>query len=284
VYTAYNVASFNVANRTIANAINNYQIPAGGVFYGGAHAMAITGVRTDVEPVANAPYTILGFYVDDPWNGYAIARNLPANQRGLRKHQLVSNVPRGALPSRWAQKFNPSPGEPGEGAYAAGIGYKFVVEPQGPEPLDDGVFPSDPPPVPQLPTDLNATDALVLAQALLASDAYLSSKYGLSGGGFDSAGMALLNPAGENDWFIPYKRGTDYTGVFLLSADYGILEEASWDEAGDLSSDLNDLLQQYQGIEDGYHPDDNPVNIPEPASYVLALAIVFAFGHGRRRR
>jgi len=32
---------------TIANAIGDFGVPAGGVFYGGQHAMAITGVRTD---------------------------------------------------------------------------------------------------------------------------------------------------------------------------------------------------------------------------------------------
>jgi hypothetical protein len=75
-FTAYNIGSFNAANRTIANAIKDYQVPAGGVFYGGAHAMAVTGVRTNVAPVRNQPYSIQGFFVDDPWNGYAIARNL----------------------------------------------------------------------------------------------------------------------------------------------------------------------------------------------------------------
>src|SRR5690242_13377352 len=37
-FTAYNVASRAAANRTIANAIADYQVPAGGVFYNGAHA------------------------------------------------------------------------------------------------------------------------------------------------------------------------------------------------------------------------------------------------------
>src|SRR4051812_11344001 len=61
----------------------------------------------------------------------------------------------------------------------------------------------------------------------------------------------------------PYQRGGVYTGAFLFSAHYGILEEASWDELGDSPTSLANLLQEYQGIEDGFHPDDNPVNIPE---------------------
>ena len=273
-YAAYNIASFNVANRAIANAIFNYQVPAGGVFYGGAHAMAITGVRTDVAPATNQPYTIQGFFVDDPWFGYATNRGLPANQRGLSRHSLISNVPQGAFPSRWARIFNPSPGEPGEGAYAQGVGYKFVVEPLGPELPDDGSNFSDPLPALTLPTDLDANAAYLLAQSLLASDSDLNSKYGLSGGGFDSSAMSLLEPSGENDWFIPYLRGGSYTGAFLLSAEYGILESASWDEAGELSSSLSDLLGQYQGIEAGFHPNDNPIDGQVPEASGLALAAI----------
>src|SRR5262249_50459065 len=94
-YTAYNLGSLNAANRTIANAIFDYEVPAGGVFYGGAHAMAVTGVQTNVAPARNLPYDIDAFYVDDPWNGYAIARGLPAAQRGLPMHSLISNKPEG---------------------------------------------------------------------------------------------------------------------------------------------------------------------------------------------
>jgi hypothetical protein len=281
-FTAYNIGSFNASNRTIANAIADYQVPAGGVFYGGAHAMAVTGVRTDVQPVRNQPYNILGFFVDDPWNGYAINRGLPANQRGLRRHDFVSNVPELGVPSRWSQMFTPSGGEPGEGAYASGAGFKFVVEPQGPEPLDDGLFGSDPLPAPPLAADLNATDALALAQVLLQSDSDLSSKYGLSGGGFDGSGMSLIDPAGENDWLVPYLHGGSNTGAFLISAHYGILEEASWDEAGELSSSLADLLGEYQGVEAGFHPDDNPVNVPEASTLTLAAIGTLLFGLKRR--
>ncbi len=281
-FTAYNLASRNAANRTIANAIKDYQVPAGGVFYGGAHAMAVSGVRTDVQPARNQPYNIQGFFVEDPWNGYAINRGLPANQRGLPQHSLISNVPEGVLPSRWSQIFSASPGEPGEGAYASGTGFKFVVEPLGPELPDDGTFPGDPLPVLPLLNDLNAADALARANQLLQSDPDLSTKYGLSNGAFDGNNMSLLDPSGENDWLIPYQRGGSYTGSFLLSAHYGILEEANWNEAGDLTFNLPDLAQEYLGIETGYHPNDNPVDIPEASS--LALAAIGAVLSGLRRR
>jgi hypothetical protein len=181
--------------------------------------------------------------------------------------------------------FSPSPGEPGEGAYAQGLGFKFVVEPLGPELPDDGSNFSDPLPALALPTDLNSTDAYLLAQSLLSTDPDLSSKYGLSSGGFDSSGMSLIDPSGENDWFIPYLRSGSYTGAFLLSAHYGILEEATWDEAGDLSSDLSDLLGQYQGIESGYYPNDNPVDgsVPEASCLTLAAIGTVLFGLKRRR-
>lgn len=283
-YTAYNVASFNVANRTIANAIADYGVPAGGVFYNGAHAMAVTGVRTDVQPVRNQPYNILGFFVDDPWYGYAVNRGLPANQRGLDPHDFVSNVPEGNLPSRWARIFTPSPGEIGEGAYASGAGFKFVVEPQGPEALDDGTFGSSMLPVPPLLTDLDGPGALSAANSLLASDADLSSKYGLSGGMFDGSHLSLLDPLGEDDWLVPYEKSGAYTGAFLISAHYGILEEASWIDAGDSSFNLTDLLGEYQGIEEGFHPNDNPTNAPEPATCVLVAIGMLTFNASYRRR
>jgi hypothetical protein len=164
------------------------------------------------------------------------------------------------------------------------VGYKFVVEPLGPELPDDGTFESTPLPAPPLPVDLNATTALALAQTTLATDSDLSTEYGLSGGAFDAANMQLMNPSGEDDWFIPYERGGVYTGVFMLSAHFGILEEAGWDELGDTPTSLADLVQEYQGIEDGFHPDDNPVDVPEASTLALAAIGSVIVGGKRRRR
>jgi PEP-CTERM motif len=282
-FAAYNLPTLNAASRTIANALGDYEVPAGGVFYGGQHAMAVTGVKTDVKPGKNvAAYEIEGFYVDDPWHGYAVAKHLPADQLGLKQRYVTNKPEKNVALTRWQDIFTASAGEPGEGAYASGVGYKFVVEPQGPELPDDGSFDSQPLEALPLLTDLDATGALALAQTTLAADLELSSKYGLSGGGFDGNHMTLIDPATENDWFIPYLRGGVYTGAFLFSAHYGILEEASWDDLGDLPTSLADLEQEYQGIEDGIHPNDNPV--PEASTLALVGIGWVVAGAKRRRR
>src|SRR5262249_28012688 len=91
-----------------------------------------------------------------------------------------------------------------------------------------------------------------------------------SGGAFDGSSMSLLDPSGENDWFVPYERGGIYTGAFLLDAHYGVLEEASWDDALEPTTSLADLLGEYQGLDGGFHPNDNPVNLPEASALALA--------------
>lgn len=270
VFAAYNVLDHNVAQRTIANAILNYEVPAGGVFYGGQHAMAISGVQTDVAPGRNQPYTIKGFFVEDPWYEYAVRRGDPWGERGLPRHTFMSNEWGVGGVSWWDRIFTLSPGEPGEGNYAGGVGYKFVVEPQGPEPLDDGLFSSDPDPVPLLPSELTATEALALADQFLV-DTGLSDKYGLSSGAFDAANLTLLDPAGESDWLAPYMRGGEYSGVLLIDSKFGILEMASWNDAGEEAFVLEELVAQFEGILAGWNPNDNPINVPIPEPSGLAL-------------
>lgn len=282
-YTAYNVLNRNVANRTIANAIASYQIPAGGVFYSGRHAMAISGVQTDVAPARNQPYKILGFYVNDPWYGYAKARKKPGDPQGLPANALLSTVLKTGQPSTWEKFFDVSPGEPGEGAYAAGPGFKFVVEPQGPEPLDDGLFSSDTTPVPLLANPLTSVEAVTLAEQLLADNAGLSGKYGLSGGAFDGSNVSFIDSGGTSDWLVPYLRGGEVTGSFLINSLYGILEIANWTEAGEDAYDLPELVMQFQQINGGIVPFDNPVNLPEASTLSMTLIAALML-HARRRR
>src|SRR5439155_1115811 len=83
--------------------------------------------------IYNLLHDITGFYVNDPWTGYAKARNLPNNMEGLGVRAWVKygwsrspvapivNVPGVGLvqarPNEWFRYFNPAPGFPGEGAY-----------------------------------------------------------------------------------------------------------------------------------------------------------------------
>ncbi len=146
-YTGFNVASGAFASRTIANAIKDYDVPAQVTIGNGAHSIAVTGVTGIGVAARNTNYTITGFYVNDPWTGYAISQGLPAAQRGLGEHTWVRygfrntngpaqiNVPGiglvNAAPNTWFRYFNPAPPQPGEGAYLSGVGYKFVVERSG---------------------------------------------------------------------------------------------------------------------------------------------------------
>jgi hypothetical protein len=284
VYAAYNVPTRNVANRTIANAIITYQVPAGGVFYAGAHAMAISGVQTDVAPVKNQPYKILGFYVHDPWYGYARKRGLPEEKWGLPENTFLSTVLKDGQDSRWEGIFNSSPGEPLEGAYAEGPGFKFVVEPEGPELLDDGSNSSDTAPVPMLANPLTSIQALTLAQQLLTDSEGLSSKYGLSGGGFDGNNVTFIGTGGTSDWLVPYLRAGDYTGAFLINSKYGILEAANWLDVGDVVYGLSSLVKQYEGINGGFFPNDNPTNLPEAGTLTMIAIAALLVSVRRRRR
>src|SRR5207248_275393 len=97
-----------------------------------------------------------------------------------------------AYTDEWFKQFNPAPGQPGEGAYMSGTGYKFVVEPLGPESLDDGnggIYSSLPAPAPFLlnPIDTPA-EALAQAQAQLGLSGFLTDEAGLTGGNFDMSG------------------------------------------------------------------------------------------------
>jgi hypothetical protein len=50
------------------------------------------------------------------------------------------------------------------------------------------------------------------------------------------------------------------------------------------TTSLADLLGEYQGIEAGYHPDDNPVNVPETSALAIAAIATVLIGPKRRQR
>ena len=64
-----------MASATIADALVKLHVPAVVAVQNGGHAISVYGVQTDVAPVANQDYTITGFFVHDPWTGWAVSQN-----------------------------------------------------------------------------------------------------------------------------------------------------------------------------------------------------------------
>jgi hypothetical protein len=281
-YVAYNVPPTipwgDWASRTIANALHDYGVAAEVTIGRGAHAITVVGYTTIGTPARNQPYKITGFYVDDPWTGYAKARNLPNNLEGLGVHAWVKygwsrspvapvvNVPGVGLvqarPAEWFRYFNPAPGFAGEGASMSGTGFKFVVEPQGPEALDDGnggLLDSVPPLAPLLPAPLDAAGAVAAAQAAVTTGD-LQGEDGLTGGAFDPANVTLMDPADERDWLVPYEIGGQYTGAVLVDSYTGEIEQAMWVDQGEAVSSftLAEIQTMYTDIYSDLLPDGNP--------------------------
>ena len=296
-YTAFNVpptaAWATFASRTIANAITSFDVPAQVTVGSGAHSIAVTGVTSIGVPVNNTNYTITGFYVSDPWTGYWVSRGRPAGvPPGLGIHQWIRYgyminpvatpilIPGVGMVTaklgKWFTHFNPAPGFPGEGAYMSGPGYKFVVEPLGPEPIDDGnggLYSSLPPPSPMLPGPIStAADALSYATSGLAAAGFLNDESGLQGGSFDLSGIAYL-PAPDGfggDWVVPYDQaGGDASGAVLVNSLTGEIDAAMWTE--DTAHHLSDaeVGTMFSMLNDGNYPDDNPVN-DEPTATLVA--------------
>ena len=298
-YTAYNVpptlAWGDWASRTVANAIHDFDVGAQVTIGSGAHAIAVTGYTTNGTPGLNQPYDITGFYVNDPWTGYAKSQNL-LNNLGLGVHSWVKygwtlnpvapqvNIPGvglvNAAPGEWFRNFNPAPGQPGEGFYMSGTGFKFVVEPLGPAPLDDGnggLLNSIPDLVPLLPAQLDAAGALSAATIEITSG-NLQNLYGLSDGSFDTANIQLMDPDYEADWLVPYMRDGAYTGAVLVSSYTGEIEQATWIDAvsGVDPFTLDEITQMYEDIFDGIIPNGNPVFVPEPGTMTLMCLVLTA--------
>jgi hypothetical protein len=159
-----------------------------------------------------------------------------------------------------------------------------VVEPLGPEALDDGnggTLDSVPPLAPLLPVQLNEAGALALAtSAVTVGD--LQNLYGLSGGAFDAANILMMDPLDEADWFVPYVRAGEYTGAVLVSSYTGEIQQASWLEAtDDVDFSLPELTQMYQNIYADILPSGNPTFVPEPGTLALVLLALPVI---RRRR
>lgn len=313
-YTAYNLAptfaSGAYASRTMANAMKDYDVPAQATVGSGAHSIAVVGVSTIGTPGQNQAYTITGFFVNDPWTGYVInelASNRPAPGGGfglgihgwLRYgYQADPNAPLTfipgvgnvrARPDQWFRNFNPAGGQAGEGAYMSGVGYKFVVEPQGPEALDtggiDGTLLGFDGADPLLPSPIaTPQDALARAISELGVETDLSDEPGLTGGGFDLSGIQFLPEADGygGEWVVPYDQSSGMaSGAVLIDALTGLIDEANWaDNASQYFTD-DQIDAMYLDLSLGILPSDNPV--PEPGNAILAApGIMLAMRRWRR--
>jgi hypothetical protein len=256
-------------------------------------------------------YTLYYVEVSDPWTGYA--RSQPGSAGGtvgwgentwLRYgYDVLGNgqglawiAPNGgtiqnARPGIWFNCFNVS--VPQQSYGFNGYGYKFTVEPQGPESLDtgdpaiDGSLPSPPP---LLNTQItSAANALTYANSdafsgnssfssTLASD--LNANGG--GGGFDpNAGdttlLQLPGEQGDGDWLVPYDGGggtNDVQGALLIDQDTGVVDEATWITPQDnlpFGISLSELDAMMNDEVSGNEPTDNPVPQPEPGTMCLLI-------------
>lgn len=345
VYSGYNAAPTSLggaaATRTIVNCIADYQVPAQIVVGGGAHSMIANGAITSGQPGApggpangTGTYTLYYVQVSDPWTGYAISQ--PASNNGtmgwgentlLRYGYDVVNtggiqwqLPNGttvnnARPGLWWYCFNVSSPQASAG-YAptpynfTSYGYKFTVEPQGPESLDTGdpsIDGSLPPPPPLLNTpitsDTGPNGALMYAGSDLALplDSAIAADMNMMGSGSldpnpsDAMLLQLGGTAisqGDGDWLVPYdgSGGTnDVQGALLIDQDTGVIDEATWltpqdNLPGYTLSQLDSMMEAEAA---GNEPNDNPVPLPEPGTVGLLISGgVLAVGRWavRRRR
>jgi hypothetical protein len=322
-YASYNIPQFpnppipnaalNIANKTIADALlQPWQVSAVAAINNGSHAINVNGVRTTGNSVPGGNYQIQGYFVHDPWTGYQLG-NGPLNQAqlngiggvlGLGYNTFVSNQAAVgsttaiggqqvavSTPSWWTRIFSVA-GPQILGGVNSVPGYKFEVEPQGPETIDTGAFDSTPAFPTELATELNAPGAEADAVSDLAGDPTLSAEPGLTGGSFDSAvaDEMFITPTGdtngEGDWLVPYDGSggiNDITGAIMIDADTGIIDEATWIDPSDPTQHpytLLDLDAMFNAEAAGNLPSDDTVPLPEPAS----LASLFIGGSLLLRR
>jgi len=270
-YAWYATATINQNSREIANALNDYSVPASVLIRGGQHWVDINGVKTTGAIARNQPYTINGFYGRDPWPA--------AGTLGQNFFLAFNSNPR----SPWARLFTPvSSGNIWRGSYVS------VLEPQGPELPDDGSNNSIALPPPQLGSELNATGADTDAISDVAADSVLSTVPGFENGSFDTADETLdhysSDPSTEGDWIVPYDGSggvNDITGAVAIDADTGAIDYATWEDPGQQLA-LTDLDTLYADVFSDQLVDDSGEQAPEPTS--LAILGASSLLMLRRRR
>ncbi len=314
---APNMTSATDASRTIADALKLWNVPAQIAVGSGAHSICVYGVQT--TPAAPAPgqnYTINGFFVHDPWTGFAQARAnvgdfTPAALGGwglgynayLRYGYYTTaaggqtiTLPDGTVVNHarlysWFRNFNSCPGQPQtgvgtinpSGADFSVSGYKFTVDPQGPESLDtgdpfnDGSLPAPPPLISPV---TSSSGALAYAQSDLSTDSALAADLTLNGSGslgLDQADAMVLTGSNETgDWLVPYDGSggvNDVIGAVLIDPLTGLIDEATWlDPSENLPNGitLSQLDDMFNDQSIGLTPNNNPT--PEPGTMALLAA------------
>jgi len=280
-------AGLNASN-TVASALLAYNVPASVSINNGGHWIDVNGVSTST--VGSTNY-INGFFIRDPWTGYALAQNQTNLGLGINTYlrygydQFTNN--NSTRIGGWFNYFTPASNTANAGF---GPGYTIEVEPQGPELPDTGGDYSIP--VLTLPSisGMNATQADNDAIADLADTAGLSSESGFESGSFDAADEMLKSfpgdIAGEGDWLVPYDGSggvNDVTGAVLIDEDSGVIDQATWFDPSEpwMLSQLDQMFAaEALGNAD---PSDNAV--PEPPGCVMMIlgAIGCGLFFARRR-
>jgi hypothetical protein len=267
------VAAGLAASNTVAGALLTYGVPASVSINNGGHWIDVNGVSTTT--VGPTTY-INGFFVRDPWTGYALAQNQTNLGLGANTYlrygydQFANNTTR---IGGWFNYFTPATNTANAGY---GPGYTIEVEPQGPELPDYG---NDYNLLPTISgnSDINGTQALGDAIADLADTAGLSGEVGFEHGSFDGSHEMEKSMPGdtstEGDWLVPYDGSggvNDVTGFVLIDEDSGVIDQATWLDPSDGPASMTlaqiDAMFASEALGDADPPDNA---VPEPSSLVL---------------
>lgn len=249
----------DLAMRTVAYAMKQFQVPATVAVNTGAHWLVVDGVRADGVIGRNQPYTIREVRVSDPLHGLVQRCRQPApppvlgcggallaDRAGfiLGRNQWWSygvNAPDrfGCMrPRGFLRFFNPA----GPGPYPWSGQYVIVVEPDDPPPPappDDGnggQYESLPDPAPMLDRPLERTELLeTWFDIFLELDGASPYKGMFLEGGEFVEDLAIFRsfpgePEGWGDWVLPYDGPEpghdDILGVLVLDAQTGVIDNA----------------------------------------------------------
>jgi len=259
------------ASNTVASALINYGVPASvSVNYGG-HWIDVNGVSV------TGGY-INGFYVRDPWTGYALANNMTNLGIGMNTYLRYGYDAFANGSTRvggWFNYFTPATNAANAGY---GPGYMIEVEPIGPQ-TPDAYNAYNPTVTPIAGNPLDADISGPTAGSDAASDV---SADGLTadftGGNWDTNNEMKAPMPGdvgnEGDWLVPYDGGpNDVTGFALIDEQTGVIDEATWFDAADGVSSISlqqlDNLFNAESMGSADPFDDAP--LPEPSSWALML-------------